>query len=575
MTASAAPRKKRAATRKATVPPSSTPRPRSQGKYERLAYERQQRDLELSQRPGGHPKGYWFDAEAAERVIQFVEGYCRHFEGKWAGQPLRLEEWQRFVFRCVFGWKRADGTRRFRIAYQEVARKNGKSTSAAGVANYLTFGDREPGAQVYSTATKEDQAKIVWGAARNMVKGSPDLRRFATLRQKSIVCDRLGSYFKPLGSDSDTLDGLNPHGHICDELHAHKDRKMWDVMITAMGARLQPLTFVITTAGVYDPEAIGWLQHQHAIAVLEGTLEDDEFFGIIFAAEADDDWKDPVTWGKANPNVGVSVKPDYLESMCAMADKQPSFLNTFLRLHLNIWTQQVERWIPMDKWNQCDEDQTRQQMLERESALSGSVCFGGLDLSTKLDISGLALWFPETWDLLLRFYCPEATIMERSRKDRVSYDAWHRDGWLTATPGETIDYEFIKADVRSLASQFSLQQLAYDPWNASQLATDMVAEFGEEFMVEVRQGFKSLSEPAKEFERLIVEKKMRHGGHPVMRWMVSNVALRRDPNENIAPDKSKSSERIDGVPATIMALSRAIVHVDATSVYDTRGLLEL
>lgn len=541
------------------------------GKYERLAYARHERDLELAY-PGGvipkdprqtkHPKGFWFDAATGERAVQYIERYCRHFEGEWAGQPLILSEWQRFVRRCVYGWRKADGTRRFRISYQEVARKNGKSTSAAGDGTYLTFGDNEPGAQVYTTATKEDQAKIVWGAGKKMVQLSPDLRRFATLRQKAIVCDRLGSFFKPLGSDSDTLDGLNPHGHICDELHAHKTRGLWDVMLTAMGSRRQPLTSVITTAGVYDPESIGWQIHQHAVNVLEGSVEDDEFFAIIFAADKDDPWQDPRTWEKANPNLGVSVKPEYLASMAETAAKQPSFLNTFLRLHLNIWTQQVERWLSVEQWGECDVDCTPAAYKEREAALEGLTCYGGLDLSTKLDLCALALYFPDSHTLLSRFYCPEATILERSRRDRVPYDAWARDGWLIATPGNVVDYEFIKADIRTAAERYQLQQLAFDPWNAASTATELAAEFGDEFMVEVRQGYRSLSEPAKELERLVVSKAIRHGGHPVLRWNVGNVALRRDPNENIAPDKSKSTERIDGVIAAIMALSRAMVATD-------------
>jgi phage terminase large subunit-like protein len=529
------------------------------GKYERLAYERHERDLALSLAPSGHPKGFWFDVAAGERAVQYIERYCKHFEGEWAGRPLILSEWQRFVRRCVYGWKRPDGTRRFRISYQEVARKNGKSTSAAGDATYLTFGDREPGAQVYSTATKEDQAKIVWGAGKRMVQLSPDIARFATLRQKAIVCDRLGSVFKPLGSDSDTLDGLNPHGHICDELHAHKTRGMWDVMITAMGSRRQPLTSVITTAGVYDPESIGWLQHKHAIDVLEGTLEDDEFFAIVFSIDEGDDWRDPTVWQKANPNLGVSVKPEYLASMADTAAKQPSFLNTFLRLHLNVWTQQVERWLSVEQWEKSDTSLTREQYAGRETGLEGQECYGGLDLATKLDLCALALYFPKSYTLILRFYCPEATVMERSRRDRVPYDAWVRDGWLQATSGNVVDYEFIKADIRLMAERYQLKQLAFDPWNAQSTATELAAEFGDEFMIEVRQGYRSLSEPAKELERLVVSSAIKHGGHPVLRWNVGNVALRRDPNENIAPDKSKSTERIDGVVASIMALSRAMV----------------
>jgi phage terminase large subunit-like protein len=542
--------------RSVDTPPPERPA-REMGKYEKLAYARHERDLALSLSPAGHPKGFWFDEAAAQRAIRFVEGFCRHFEGEWAGQPLTLEEWQRFVFRCVFGWKRADGTRRFRIAYQEVPRKNGKSTVAAGVANFLTFGDQEPGAQVYSTATKEDQAKIVWNAARSMVKHSPDLKRFATLRQKAIVCDRLESSYKPLGSDSDTLDGLNPHGHLCDELHAHKDRKMWDVMITGMAARRQPLTFVITTAGIYEAESIGWQQHEHATKVLEGVVEDDEFFAIIFAADEGDDYTDPATWAKANPNYGVSVKPDYLRHQCHTASVQPSFLNTFLRLHLNRWTQQRDRWIRIEQWNDCDTDCSRADAIAREEALAGLACFGAFDLSTKLDLTAIVLVFPDTWDLVCRFFVPADNVQQRVTKDRVPYDAWIRDGWLLATPGNVVDYAFIRAEAVRLSQAYNVREWAFDPWNATETATTL----GEEglTMVECAQGFRSMSEPSKKFEELIVAKQLRHGGHPVLRWMVSNVAKREDPAGNIKPDKAASSDRIDGVVASIMALGRAIV----------------
>lgn len=554
------------------------------GTYERLAYERQARDLALAY-PNGiptdprrtqHPKGYWFDAAAGERVIRFVEDYCCHFEGEWAGQPLVLEEWQRFVRRCVFGWKRQDGTRRFRISYQEVPRKNGKSTSVAADADYLTFGDNEPGAQIYATATKEDQAKIVWNAGKQMVQQSPKLKRFATIRQKAVVCDRLGSFFKPLGSDSDTLDGLNPHGHICDELHAHKTRGMWDVMITAMGARRQPLTSVITTAGIYDPESIGWIQHEHAVKVLEGVLEDDEFFAIIFCADETDDWQAPATWAKANPNYAVSVKPDYLEAQAKTAASQPSFLNTFLRLHLNRWTQQQDRWINIDQWNACDVDCTREEMKEREKALIGAACFGGFDLSTKLDITALVLVFPQTWDIVCRFFVPAENVAERVRRDRVPYDAWIRDGWLLETPGNVIDYAFIRAEAKRLAERFDVREWAYDPWNATETATELQGAEGFK-MIEVRQGYRTLSEPSKKFEELVVSKAWRHGGHPVYRWMVSNVATREDPNGNIAPEKPKrhTGLRIDGVSATVTALARIIVAPELQSTYDENAVLVL
>lgn len=556
MATAVSPVRRRRKAAKASQPPKGLSR--AIGKYERLAYERHAKDLALAASDSGHPKGYWFDGKAGERVIQFVEGYCRHFEGEWAGQPLKLEEWQRFVLRCVFGWKRADGTRRFRIAYEEVPRKNGKSTSIAAVADYLTFGDGEAGAQIYATATKEDQAKIVWNAGLKMIKSSPELRRFATLRRKSIVCDPLGSSFQPLGSDSDTLDGLNPHGHICDELHAHKTRGMWDVMLTAMGARRQPLTFVITTAGIYEPESIGWLQHDHAVKVLDGVVEDDEFFAIIFAADEDDRWDDPATWAKANPNYGVSVKPDYLRQLSHTASVQPSFLNTFLRLHLNRWTQQRDRWISVDQWRECDTDLTRAEYDARETALEGQPCFAAFDLSTKLDITALCLLFPADWSLLCRFFVPAENVQKRVQRDRVPYDAWIRDGWLLATPGNVIDYAFLRAEAKRLADRYNVREWAFDPWNATETATTLQSEDGFT-MVEFGQGFRSMSEPAKRFEELVVAGKLKHGGHPVLRWMVSNVAKREDPAGNIKPDKSASADRIDGVVASIMALGRAIV----------------
>lgn len=542
---------------------------RTLGKYERLCWERQERDLALAYPDGmpadprqtQHPRGFWFDQKAADHVNGFVERYCRHSKGEWAGELIQLEPWQRQKNAIAFGWKRADGTRRFRITYVEIPRKNAKSTEAAALGLYLTVGDNEPGAEVYSSATKKDQAKIVHTAAVEMVKASPSLSRWLKTFRNNIHCSRLGSKFEPLGSDSDTLDGLNAHGNIIDELHAHKNRGVWDVLDTSMGARRQPMTIAITTAGIYDPESIGWQMHDHAVKVLEGVLEDEGFFAFIACAEDDDDWTDPATWRKANPNLGVSIREDYLEGQCAKAKAQPSFLNTFLRLHLNRWTQQRDRWLSIEKWNACEpRNLTHAEMLAREAGWAGQVCYGGLDLASTIDLAALVLVFAleeGAIGFLARFWAPEETVMERSRRDRVPYDAWVRDGWLTATPGNVIDYDFIQAEVLVLGAQYKLRELAFDPWNATQTATQLTGEGVT--MVEVRQGYRSLSEPAKELEKLIVAGKVRHGGHPVLRWMVSNVAKREDPNGNIAPDKSASSEKIDGVVASILALSRLIV----------------
>lgn len=554
---------------------------RTEGTYERLCWARHARDLALAYPRGipadprktAHPDGLWFDRDAGEHVIAFVEGLCKHHKGEWAGRPLLLEEWQREVLRIAFGWMREDGTRRFRIIYIEVPRKNGKSELSAALGLYLLVADQEPGAEVYSSATKKDQAKIVHDTATAMVRASSELRRFVKVQRNNLSCARLVSKFEPLGADSSTLDGLNPHGNIVDELHAHKDRGVWDVLDTAMGARRQPLTIAITTAGVYDPESIGWQQHEHAVKVLEEAIVDEAFFAFIACADEADDWTAEATWAKANPNFGVSVKPEYLAGQALKAATQPSFTNTFLRLHLNRWTQQQDRWLSLEQWNACDEELTPAAMRAREAALAGARCFAGLDLSTKLDITALALWFPATHDLLLRFWCPEETVMQRASRDRVPYDAWVRDGWLTATDGNVIDYDRVRADIVALGERFSIAQIAFDPWNATQLATQLAGDGFE--TVETRQGYKTLSEPSKEFEKLITSATIRHGGHPVMRWMVSNVGKKEDENENIRPVKTSEKNRIDGVVAAIMALSRAIVDPNATSVYEDRGIITL
>lgn len=541
------------------------PKRRVRGKLERAARARATEDRKRLPR-----LGYRYVPELGRHAVQFFERYLRHHEGEWAGQPFKLEEWQKFILREVFGWIRPDGSRRFREAYVEVARKNGKSTKLGGVGLFLTIADGEPGAQVYSSATKLDQARIIHNVAKAMLKQSPALERFADQLRDNISCERLNSFFRPLGADSKTLDGLNAHGNLVDELHAHRDRKVYDVLVTSMGARRQPLTFIITTAGLYDPESIGWEQHQYATQVLEGVIEDESFFAFIAAADPEDDWTDPVTWWKANPNLGKAVKWEYLNELCEKAKRQPSFLNTFLRLHLNIWTQQVTRWISPKAWNACEEREPEPELLGRRA-------FAGLDLSSKIDITALALVLPAEdgfYDVVMRFWIPEETALQRSQDDRVPYDAWLRDGWIEATPENAIDYDFIEAEIMELASQYEVREMAFDGWNAMQTAIRL----GQEgmLMIETRQGYRSMSEPCKELEALVMSGKLRHGDHPVLNWMANNVAVTEDPAGNIKMAKDKSTEKIDGMVALAMALGRAIVQEgDGRSVYEERGFLSL
>jgi phage terminase large subunit-like protein len=559
---------------------------RRPGKLERLAAERQARDLALCALPGGHPKGFVFDFEAGDRVVQFLETYCRHHKGEWAGKPLVLQEWQKDLVRQAFGWKRADGSRRFRICYWEIARKNGKSQIAAGLALYLVVADNEPGAEVYSSATKKDQARIVWQAAAEMVKASPELRRWARVLRNNISVERMGSKFEPLGADADTLDGLNPHGNIVDELHAHKNRDLWDVLDTAMGARRQPMTIAITTAGSYEPETIGWQQHDYACKVLEGTVEDDGFHAAIFAADEppEDDhgfYFTEAAWGQANPNFGVSVKPEYLKGQAEKAQKQPSFFNTFLRLHLNVWTRTVKRWLSVDDWAACEPPtppgaDARALAIEREALLAGKMCFGGLDLSSKLDLSAFVLSFPDplepkkSADFICRFWLPRGTVKREAEKGNTYWEVWERQGWLTVTPGNVIDYDFIAAELKALKERFDIREIGFDPWNATQLSTQLM---GDGFtMVEARQGFKTLSEPSKIFEAMIVEKKARHMNNPILRFCVANAAKTEDAAGNIKPDKAESKGKIDGVVSLVMGLSRMILlQVDQKSPYEEEG----
>ena len=566
MAASVAPKSRRTASPAPPAPPALPPR--VPGKYERLCWERQARDLQLAYPAGApedprdtqHPKGFWYDPARAEEVVTWIERYCRHSKGEWAGTLIVLEEWQKQILRTVFGWVRPDGTRRFRVAYEEVPRKNAKSTIVAAVGLYLMVADQEPGAEIYSSATKEKQAKIVWDAAEAMVKQSPQLRPVVRIRKKNLSCSRLMSKFEPLGADSDTLDGLNVQGNLVDELHAHKNRALWDVLITAQGSRRQPLTWAITTAGIYDVESIGWELHEHATQVLEGTVEDDSCFAIIYAADEGDDWREPATWAKANPNLGVSVKLSIMQEQFETAKHQPSFENTVKRLHLNIWTEQVTRWIQLEKWDAC---------TAAPAPLEGRIVFGGLDLSTKLDITALTLLAPAEggfYDCVFRFWVPEELVAERERKHRLpSYAPWVKAGVLITTPGNVIDYDFIRKEILELATKMTIKEVGFDPWNATQLAVQLQNELNPTVdehgfrMVEMRQGMKSLSEPAKEFEKLIVDQKLRHGGHPVMRWMVGNASVRRDSNDNIVPDKQESKAKIDGVLSTVNALGRAIL----------------
>lgn len=863
----------------------------------RLAVERHQRDLET-----GSERGLHFDRQAAQHVIDFF-GFLKHSKGEWAGKPFVLEPWQQFAIWVLFGWKRADGLRRFRTAYIEVPRKNGKSTLAAGIALYLLVADGESGAEIYSAATKRDQAKITWSEAVRMVQKSPALSRMVRHWRSSdnLSVEATASKFQPLGADADNMDGLNVHGVIIDELHAHKTRQVVEVLETATAARRQPLVFEITTAGS-DQASICFEHHEYSQSVLETTVEDDTWFAFIACLDKDDDWIDPAVWclsgdtqiyarisrgitvcnlqemlesyardvvelwdgtkwvkllgysesgrsnegqlrielrsgqrisciahhewptqrgkvradelrigdvittttlpgpdepaaigipdafgwlvglylaegtrsidkdgkhsrvqlhghvkemdtwsekltglirsfggtshqhkygnrgilviessvvqamldlyiggktaakkylkpavwrrsneflsqlikgyldgdgfwdaknsryrlgftrnyrlakgfrtigarlgasvrirtgfsnlngkryaihrgewrdnpsnhsnarqnteilairrsnarrffhigvdnkdglfalasgvlthnSKANPNLGVSVKPDDLERKVRRAAKLPAQQNALRRLHFDEWTQQVDRWIDLSLWDE-------NAGTVNEEDLRGRVCYGGLDLSSVSDVTAWVLAFPgangpEELDILARFWVPEAKLHDDANKYAAQYRGWVEQGFLQTTPGDAVDYAFIKRVILEDAEKFQVENLNVDRlFQGYQLSQELVDEGLT--VIGMGQGFLSMAVPMRELERRLLGKKLHHGGQPMLRWMAGNVAVRQDPAGNFKPDKASTQGKIDGIVALVMALDRVIRHGESgRSVYEERGVLVL
>lgn len=528
---------------------------RQLGRLERLCRERNEKDLELVRK--GHPKGFWFDKEAGDYVVRWIEKYCRHHLAEWAGRRLLLEEWQKENLRQIYGWKRPDGTRRFRKAWWETPRKQGKTQIAGANGLFLFTGDSEPGAEVYTTATKKEQALICHHAARGMAQQSPELKQIIQIpkaKHANLTCDALGSKMQALASDYGSLDGLNPHGDIRDEVHAWTDHELAGVLNTAMGSRRQPLTLEVTTAGTYDAEGVGWQHHNYAVELLEGAFEDDRQFVYIAAIDEDDDPWDPKTWAKANPNLGISLKPDFIAEQAAEAQRSPIAANDFLRLHCNRWTSQVDRWLNIERWNEC----TKPLDLPAMATLP---CYGGLDLSKTTDLTAFVLTVilsDGEVAFIPTFWLPESKLEEeKTKKGQRRYRDWVDHGFIKVTPGDVVDYSFVRKDINEQGKRFKIREIGFDPYNATQLATELMSDGFS--MVEVRQGPPSLSEACKFFEARILERKIRHGGHPVLAWCVGNAVARSDANGNIAPDKKRAKDKIDGVSAAVTALTRHVV----------------
>ena len=511
-----------------------------------------------------------YDQAKADRAVKFIK-LLKHTKGKWAGVPFNLQPWQeKEIIRPLFGTVNKDGNRQYRTAYIQMARKNGKSEIAAAIALYMLFADGEMGAEVYSAAADRDQAAIVFNTGLAMIRQSKALLKRCKIieSQRRIVVPKTNSFWRVLSADAFTKHGLNPHCVIFDELHAQPNRDLWDVLTTGFGAREQPMLVAITTAG-YDRNSICYEQYDYAQRILKGNINDPTFYAAIWEVPPDADWKDEKLWRAANPGLGDFRNLDELRQMAKRAGEVPAFQNTFRRLYLDQWTEQSERWLDMDAWD------ASAGIVDIE-ALKGLECYGGLDLASTTDIVAFVLMFPtdEGVKILPHFFIPKDNMKERANRDRVPYDVWVREGYITATEGNVADYATIREHILRQAEIYNIKEIAYDRWNALQIVQDLEGE--NLTMVPMGQGFASMSAPTKEFETRVLSKTLHHGGNPVLRWMAGNVQASSDAAGNIKPDKKKSTEKIDGIVAAIMALDRVVRHEQqAPSVYEEQGLFVL
>ncbi|WP_158615452.1 terminase large subunit [Acidipila sp. EB88] len=521
-------------------------------RWVKMTCERHLRDLE-----DGHLRNLRFSPARAQHVINFIEGLCKHSDGAYAGRAFILQDWQVACLSILFGWLKADTKyRRFRYAFLELARGSGKSTLASAIALYLLIADGEPSAHVFCVATKMDQAKVTFGQAEKMVSQSPTLRKRLKSQRNLLSYPANGSKFQPLSSDASSLDGLSPSGCIIDELHAHKDRRVYDKLVTALGKRRQPLLAITTTSG-FDRLSLCYELHTYSERVLTSVITgDDAWFSWIAGLSEDDDPFDEANWPKANPGLGQTVQWDELRSEANKARESPSYLNAFLTLRLNFWTKTHSVWMPLDKWDACDTP------VDIEK-LKGRKCFAGLDLSTLFDLSAFVLVFPPIpedphYYVLPYFWVPKDNIRKRSLEDKVPYEVWHRQGLLFATDGDVIDYDAIRLKIQELGKVFNIAEIAFDRWNATQITTQLAGDNFE--MCKFGQGFASMGAPTKRLLEIVVSGQLAHGGNPILRWMAGNAVAKTDPSANMKLDKSKSAEKIDGLVAAIMALDRAEVH---------------
>ena len=513
------------------------------------------------------------DEQKAARVINFIE-CLRHTKGEFHGKRFVLLPWQKRIIQDVFGTVRDDdlSMRQFTTAYIEIGKKNGKSELGAALALNMLVNDDEWKAEVYSCASDRQQAAIVFDVAVDMVKQSPALLKRIKIipSMKRMVYQPRGSIYQVLSSEVATKHGLNVSACIFDELHTQPTRALYDVMTQGSGdARKQPLWVFLTTAGT-DRNSICWEMHQKALDIIEGRKHDPRFYPVVFGLPDDADWTDEKNWYKSNPSLDYTISIDKVRDAFHKALETPADENMFRQLRLNQWVKQSIRWMPMDKWDECGG-------VVNPYELEGRLCYAGLDLSSTSDLTTIVLVFPpqsdgERYTVLPFFWLPAETMQLRIRRDHVMYDQWEKQGYILTTEGNVVHYGFIEKFICDLGERYNIREIAYDRWNA----TMMVQQLEDDgfTMVPFGQGYRDMSPPTKELMRIVLERNLNHGGHPVLRWNMDNAFVRTDPAGNLKIDKEKSTEKVDGAIALVMALDRAMKNqAGIGSVYDERGLL--
>ena len=525
--------------------------------------------------------GAWFEADRAQYYIDFIEQCCTHIEGALAGKPFIMESWERSIVANIFGWYRTDfldrKVRRYRKALIYLPRKSGKTPLGAAIHNAVFFLDDEAGQVNNIAAASVDQASKMFRHISGMIEAEPEMgSRCRIYYPPRKITKPDNSVTKVIPALSNVAHGDNQHLGMVDELHAQPDRRLVDTMITAMASanRIQPLMIFTTTAD-FDRPSICNEEYDYACKVRDGVIDDPSYLPVIYEALPTEDWRDEKVWYRANPNLGVSVSLDYLRDECKRAQEITAYENTFKRLHLNLRTEQDVRWLTLDVWDACN------FFPVIEEPLKGKPCYAGFDLSSNTDVAGYVLLFPPElggfWKVVPRLFIPKDNAIKRERRDKVPYFAWAKKGYITLTPGNVVDYEIIKGHFQKDYKNFNVKEAAFDRWNFEALRQQFIIEGArEDFFVAFGQGFASLSAPTKELEKLLLARVLAHGGHPVMRWMASNVAVETDAAGNVKPSKKRSSEKIDGIVMLIMALGRALVSPGPKmSVYESRGLTVL